>query len=160
MSASILVAPGVHLTLHYRLALDSKAAEEATTIVDTFGQRPATFQLGMGQLAPALEAKLIGLRTGDHVSFALAPGEAFGPRNPELVRRISREALDEQAEEGSSYREGDIVEFAAPEGAAPKGNPAFVGVLRQLTEHFALLDFNHPLAGQPVRFEVQIIGVL
>jgi FKBP-type peptidyl-prolyl cis-trans isomerase SlpA len=159
MPESTLVSPGAFLTLHYRVALASERAID-TPVVDTFTDRPATLQLGTGQLAPPLEAKLIGLRVGDHVSFELGPDEAYGPRNPELVRKVSRTLLDAESEPGVHYAPGDLVEFATPpEANVPKG-ASFAGVLKELNDQFALFDFNHPLAGQPLRFEVQIIGVL
>ncbi|GGI15666.1 FKBP-type peptidyl-prolyl cis-trans isomerase [Oxalicibacterium faecigallinarum] len=144
-----VVGEGTHLTLHYRLA-----AEDGTDLITTFDGNPATLQLGTGQLAPFLEACLLGLTEGTHQTFSLAPEQAFGARNPELVRRLSREMLDRNSVPGEDYVIGDLVEFAAPSGGQ------FAGVLREIDAETALFDFNHPLAGQSVRFEVQIIGVL
>ncbi len=147
------IGPASYLTLHYRLSLTSEEAID-TDIVNTFDARPATLQLGAGQLSEALEARLIGLNNGDYAVFDLAAGEAFGPRNPELVQKLSRAALDAESELGAAYQPGDLVEFSAPQGSG------YTGVLKELTPQYALFDFNHPLAGQPVRFEVKIIGVL
>jgi len=86
--------------------------------------------------------------------FELPPESAFGPRNPDLVQRVSRATLDENSPMDAQYKIGDLVDFAAPSGGR------FAGVLREIDEQGALFDFNHPLAGQPVRFEVKIIGIL
>ena len=72
-----LVHPGSFLTLHYRLA-----GPDGQDVVNTFADKPATLSLGAGQLAPAIEAHLIGLAEGAHESFELPAGAAFGPRNP------------------------------------------------------------------------------
>jgi len=144
-----VVTEDTHLTLHYRLA-----SESGEDIVSTFAGNPATLQLGTGQLAPFLEVCLLGLEEGTHKTFALAPEQAFGPRNPELLRRLSRDMLDRNSGPGEAYVIGDLVEFAAP------GGGQFAGVLREIDEETVLFDFNHPLAGQPVRFEVKIIGIL
>lgn len=144
-----LVEESSYLTLHYRLS-----SMEGEDIVTTFGGNPATLQFGSGQLAPPLEALLLGLPEGAHRTFDLASGDAFGPRNPELLQRVSRKMLRENSQLGEEYRIGDLVEFNAP------GGGRFAGVLRQLDDDGALFDFNHPLAGKPVRFEVKIIGVL
>ena len=144
-----VVTEDTHLTLHYRLA-----SESGEDIVSTFVGNPATLQLGTGQLAPFLEVCLLGLEEGTHKTFALAPEQAFGPRNPELLRRLSRDTLDRNSGPGEAYVIGDLVEFAAP------GGGQFAGVLREIDEETALFDFNHPLAGQPVQFEVKIIGIL
>ena len=144
-----VVTDDAHLTLHYRLA-----SVDGADIVSTFADSPATLQLGTGQLAPFLEACLLGLPEGAHQVFDLPPEQAFGPRNPELIQRISRATLDENSQSGEEYTIGDLVEFAAP------GGGRFAGVLREIDAQSALFDFNHPLAGQPVKFEVKIIGIL
>lgn len=144
-----VVTESAHLTLHYRLA-----SEDGEDIVSTFADNPATLQLGQGQLAPFLEQCLLGLEEGAHHTFELSPERAFGPRNPELLQRISRATLDGGSGPGAEYAIGDLVEFAAP------GGGQFAGVLRELDNDTALFDFNHPLAGRPLRFEVRIIGIL
>lgn len=144
-----VVTEASYLTLHYRLA--SQAGDD---IVSTFKESPATLQFGMGQLAPFLENCLLGLPEGTHTTFDLPPEQAFGPRNPELIQRVSRATLRQNSQLGAEYRIGDLVEFAAP------GGGQFAGVLREIDEQSALFDFNHPLAGQQVQFEVKIIGIL
>jgi len=144
-----VVTDTAYLTLHYRLA-----AMDGTDLVSTFNENPATLQLGTGQLAPFLEACLIGLSEGAHQVFDLSPDQAFGPRNPDLIQRVSRATLKENSQLGEEYSIGDLVEFNAP------GGGRFAGVLREIDSEGALFDFNHPLAGQPVRFEVKIIGIL
>lgn len=148
-STTPVVTETAYLTLHYRLA-----SIDGTNIVSTFEENPATLQLGTGQLAPFLEECLIGLPEGAHQLFDLPPEKAFGPRNPDLVQRISRTTLDDNSKEGQEYVVGDLVEFAAPSGGK------FAGVLRAIDADSALFDFNHPLAGQNVKFEVKIIGIL
>jgi FKBP-type peptidyl-prolyl cis-trans isomerase SlpA len=143
------VSESAYLTLHYRLA-----AADGSDIVSTFNERPATLQLGTGQLAPFLEACLLGLPDGAHQTFELAPEQAFGQRNPDLVQKVSRAMLDENSDSEQQYAVGDLVDFAAP------GGGRFAGVLLDINDHDALFDFNHPLAGQAVKFEVKIIGIL
>ncbi len=148
-SPQAVVAEGAFLTLHYRLS-----SSDGRDIVTTFNDTPATLQLGAGQLAPALESRLLGLEEGTHRVFELAPGEAFGPRNPELLQRVSLTTLRQHSDPDEDYAIGDLVDFSAP------GGGRFAGVLLELGDDDALFDFNHPLAGQPVTFEVQIIGIL
>ncbi len=144
-----VVTQSAYLTLHYRLA-----SLDGTDIVSTFNGNPATLMLGQGQLAPVLEALLIGLPEGTHQSFELEPGVGFGPRNPELIQKVSRATLDENSVPGADYKVGDLVDFAAP------GGGRFAGILREIGAESVLFDFNHPLAGQPLRFEVNLISVL
>lgn len=146
---SPVVVPGAYLTLHYRLA-----SPGGHDIVTTFNGNPATLQLGAGQLAPFLETCLLGLAEGCHRVFELSAEQGFGPRNPELLQRVTRAMLDENSAPEHEYQIGDLVDFAAP------GGGRFAGVLRELDEAGALFDFNHPLAGQALQFEVKIISVL
>jgi FKBP-type peptidyl-prolyl cis-trans isomerase SlpA len=144
------IEPGAFLTLHYRLAGPDGAA-----LIDTFDDKPATLSLGTGELAPAVEARLIGLREGERHSFELAAGEAFGPRNPQMLQRVKRALLSELGDPDARYAVGDVVQFPTPDGQA-----AYAGVVRETGDDWLLFDFNHPLAGQPVRFDVHVIGVL
>lgn len=140
---------GSHVTLHYRLA-----CSDGKDIVNTFSEKPATLMLGAGQLSPGLEDILIGMRVGDHSTFRLEPAQAFGPRNPELLQRVSLATLRANSAAGEDFAPGDLVEFNAP------GGGRYAGLLKEVGETSALFDFNHPLAGQVVVFEVQIIGIL
>jgi FKBP-type peptidyl-prolyl cis-trans isomerase SlpA len=145
-----VVQAGSFLTLHYRLS-----GPDGADLINTFDDKPATLSLGTGELAPAVEAKLLGLPEGTHTSFTLAAGEAFGERNPELLQRVKRTLLDELGDPDEQYRVGDVVQFPTPDGQG-----AYAGVVREVDADALLFDFNHPLAGRPVTFEVHLIGVL
>jgi FKBP-type peptidyl-prolyl cis-trans isomerase SlpA len=146
------IAPDSHVTLHYRLAALVDGAERE--VFSTLGGHPATLQLGGGHLAAGLEARMLGLAEGDQASFELGPAEAFGERSAELVQALSRAAFDANAEAGVAYAPGDVVEFNRPDGGR------LAGVLKECDGRRVLIDFNHPLAGTPLRFSVQVIGVL
>jgi FKBP-type peptidyl-prolyl cis-trans isomerase SlpA len=144
------VQPGSFLTLHYRLS-----GPDGTDLINTFNDKPATLSLGTGELAPAMEARLLGLPEGTRQSFELAAGEAFGERNPELLQRVKRALLNELGDPDEHYSVGDVVQFPTPDGQG-----AYAGVVREVDGDVLVFDFNHPLAGRPVTFEVQLIGVL
>jgi len=140
------------LTLHYRLA-----AQDGLDWVNTFGHRPATLTLGTGQLAPELEACLLGLEEGADARFELAPDAAFGHVDAARVQRVPRAALQALGSQDIALRPGDTVQLAAL--AASNGAPAAAAV-SQTGDDWVELDFNHPLAGKTVVFEVRILGVL
>ena len=153
LSTPVCVEPGSFLTLHYRLA------GPAGDVINTFGGKPATLTLGSGELSPAVEACLMGLAEGARDSFELPAGAAFGDRNPAMLQWLARKVLAEMGEPGAQYQVGDVVQFPTPDGQGQ-----FAGAVCQLRSDergdAVLFDFNHPLAGQPVTFEVQLIGVL
>jgi FKBP-type peptidyl-prolyl cis-trans isomerase SlpA len=146
----IRIQPGSFLTLHYRLA-----GPDGGDVVNTFGGKPATLSLGTGQLAPALEQRLIGLEEGVHQTFDVPPGDAFGTRNPELLQRVKLSLLRELGDPDATYAPGDVVQFPTPDGQG-----RYAGVVRETGPDWLLFDFNHPLAGHAVHFEVQVLGVL
>ncbi len=148
------VAPGSFLTLHYRLA-----GPDGDDLVNTFHDKPATLSIGSGELSPALEARLLGLAEGTRTTIELDPGEAFGPRNPEMIQKVALSLLRQLGDPDETWNVGDVVQFPTPDGQG-----GFAGVVREILGEgeagWAVFDFNHPLAGQPVTFEVQLIGVL
>jgi len=149
MTAPTIIQQGSFLTLHYRLS------GPQGDIINTFGGPPATLSLGNSELSPAIESKLLGLTEGQHVTLELEAGQAFGEHNPQMMQWVSRQLLDQFGEKGMTYAVGEVVEFPAPEN-----NGRYAGAVRQVSDDEVLFDFNHPLAGHPVSFEVKVIGVL
>ena len=145
-----VVEPGSFLTLHYRLA------GPQGDVVNTFGGKPATLSLGAGELSPVLEQRLVGLAEGARAAFDIPAGEAFGERNPDMIQWLARKELDAMGDPQERYAVGDVIHLPTPDGQGQ-----FAAVVQAVRDDGALrLDFNHPLAGQPVTFEVEVIGVL
>ena len=148
-TSAAVVIPGSFLTLHYRLA------GPAGDVINTFNDKPATLSLGTGELSPAVEQRLLGLAEGAHITFELAPGEAFGERNPEMQQWVARKLLAQMGDPLEKYAVGDVVQFPTPDGQG-----SYAGAVVELSDSAVRFDFNHPLAGQAVTFEVELIGVL
>ncbi len=147
------VQAGSFLTLHYRMA------GPAGDLINTFADKPATLSLGTGELSPALESCLLGLAEGSHATFELPAGAAFGERNPHMLQWLGRQTLTEMGDASEHYEVGDVLQFPTPDGQG-----RFAGSVREFRSdakgQAVLFDFNHPLAGQPVTFEVHVIGIL
>ena len=133
------------LTLHYRIAL-----ADDTDVLSTFDTTPATLQLGSGELASTLERCLDGLPVGERHVFLLDPGQAFGDYNPDLLVRRTRMDLPSEPE----LEVMAMIEFEAADGSKRPG------LVREADATNVLIDFNHPLAGKGIRFEVEVIGIL
>ncbi|MFN4065215.1 FKBP-type 16 kDa peptidyl-prolyl cis-trans isomerase [bioreactor metagenome] len=136
------VAANSLVTLHYRITLPN-----GQPLISTFDATPATLQLGAGEMLPGMEQLIIGLEIGSNHVFELEPENAFGPHRPELMERVKREHMPNEEIEPMS-----IMEFTAPDGSR------YSGLVREIDAQSALIDFNHPLAGKSIRFEVKIIG--
>lgn len=147
------VQAGSFLTLHYRLGGPSG------DIINTFGGKPATLSLGSGVLSPAMEECLMDLAEGAHTTFDLPAGAAFGEHNPAMEQWVAIKLLRELGDPHARYAPGDVVQFPTPDGQG-----SYAGAVLQVRDAAdggaVLFDFNHPLASQPVSFEVQLIGVL
>lgn len=148
-STSAVVTAGSFLTLHYRLS------GPAGDIINTFADKPATLSLGTGELSPAVEQRLLGLAEGTRTRFELLAGEAFGERNPEMLQWVARTLLARLGDPDERYAVGDVVQFPTPDGQG-----SYAGAVVAANDSAVQFDFNHPLAGQPVTFEVELIGVL
>ncbi len=135
---------GDRINLHYRL---SCMGEE---IVNTFADNePETFTLGQGEIDPRLEALLLGLAAGEHRTWQLEPGEAFGSPDPALIHDMPGADFPPDTE----LIEGRQMVFDLPNGQAMSGT------IRAIGADTVQVDFNHPLAGLPVEFEVRILAV-
>ena len=143
------VEAGSFLTLHYRLS------GPAGDIINTFNDKPATLSLGTGELSPAVEQRLLGLAEGTRTSFDLPAGEAFGERKADMQQWVARKLLQQLGDPLEKYAVGDVVQFPTPDGTG-----SYAGAVIDSNDTAVQFDFNHPLAGQPVTFEVQLIGVL
>lgn len=137
------VQPDSLVTLHYRITLPN-----GQPLISTFEATPATLKLGAGEMLPAMEGLLVGLAAGTRHVFELEPDDAFGPHRAELVERVKRAHMPNEDIEPMS-----IMEFTAPDGSR------YSGLVREIDAESALIDFNHPLAGKAIRFEVEVIGV-
>jgi FKBP-type peptidyl-prolyl cis-trans isomerase SlpA len=135
--------PGSVVTLHYRLECGGQE------MVNTFDEGPETFTLGVGELEPRLETLLLGLDVGDHLTFDLGPGEGFGYHDPAMVHTLPRG--DFPADMALSVDDG--VDFTLPNGQT------LTGTVLELDSESVQVDFNHPLAGLPVQFEVKILAI-
>ena len=157
MSATAISPPcvqaGSFLTLHYRLA------GPAGDLINTFGGKPATLSMGAGELSAAIEQCLMGLPEGSRQTFELPADTAYGERSPDRVQWVAHKLLNDLGDPHELYKPGDVVQFPTPDGL---GSYAGTVVRQGLDEGRSaiLFDFNHPLAGQTVTFEVFVIGVL
>ncbi len=136
---------GSLVSLDYEVLLDSGEEIESSEV----NGRPLRFQVGEWKSLPGLGEKLVGLRQGDERLIRLTPPEAYGDWDPGavLTMRESRLDGDHPLEDGMTLR------IETNDGAS--------GICRvyRITEERVALDFNHPLAGQPLTLFVRVKGV-
>ncbi|SDH66508.1 FKBP-type peptidyl-prolyl cis-trans isomerase [Pseudomonas panipatensis] len=137
------IGPDTQVTLHFALKLD-----DGNVVDSTFDKQPATFKVGDGNLLPGFELALYGLKAGDKRTLSIEPEQGFGQPNPQNVQVMPRDQF-----QGMDLSEGLLVIF---NDAAKTELP---GVVKAFDEQQVTIDFNHPLAGKTLAFDVEIIDV-
>jgi FKBP-type peptidyl-prolyl cis-trans isomerase SlyD len=112
----------------------------------------SAFVFGLGTLWPALEAAIEGLPAGAKKTVTLKPADAFGERDPKAVLEVLRDEFPEDV------AEGDVFDAEEDDGPEAPGGMVLLRVL-EVTPDTVVLDRNHPLAGQKIRFEVEVLEV-
>lgn len=136
------------VTLHFALAL-----MDGLVIDSTFDRSAPSFTMGDGSLLPGFEQCLIGLAAGDEKTFVLPPADAFGEINADSIHDMDIQQFKKMLHEQDTLTEGLVVSF---DGAGKQPMP---GVIRKIEGNTVTVDFNHPLAGQTLRFSVKILAV-
>ncbi|MFV2796624.1 FKBP-type peptidyl-prolyl cis-trans isomerase, partial [Escherichia coli] len=111
--------------------------------------KPALFRLGDASLSEGLEQHLLGLKVGDKTTFSLEPDAAFGVPSPDLIQYFSRREFMDAGEPEI----GAIMLFTAMDGSE------MPGVIREINGDSITVDFNHPLAGQTVHFDIEVLEI-
>ena len=131
--------------VHFILKLEDGSTAESTRN----NGKPALFSLGDGSLSEGLESQLLGLKVGDKKAFSLMADDAFGQSSPDLIQYFSRRDFTQAGEPEL----GAIMLFSGRDGNE------MPGVIREISGDSITVDFNHPLAGQTIYFEVEVLEI-
>lgn len=135
---------GSEVLMHFTITL-----EDGTVADSTDGEDPLRFVMGDQTLIEGLELALYGLKAGDKQSLKIDPENAYGYPDPENVQAMQREDFPSNME----LAKGVIVAFATPDGEE------FPGMVMEVGDEQVTVDFNHPLAGHQITFDVEILEV-
>jgi FKBP-type peptidyl-prolyl cis-trans isomerase SlpA len=138
------ISPGSRVTLHFALQL-----ADGTPVDSSFDGEPVSFVLGDGTLDHGLELALYGLPAGARQTLTLMPGQAFGQRDESAIQWLPRASFPDDM----SLAPGQIIGFTGA-GDEPLG-----GAVLEVGPEQVKVDFNHPLAGRQIIFEVHILAV-
>ena len=132
-----------------------KSGDKKGEVFDTTkGKKPLTAIIGKGQLLKAFEAKLKGMSVGSSRTFTLKPEEAYGKADPKKVVELDRD----KRFKGVELKEGATI-FAMNKGKDGKEVPTPLKVV-SFTDDKVKVDYNHPLAGQSLSFNVKVVEVV
>ena len=135
-----MIQDGSVVSIEYTLTLD-----DGTEVDSNVGKDPLTYTQGEGQIIPGLEKEMVGLGTGDAKQVKVEAADGYGLVDPEAMREVDIDEVPEEARQ-----EGTLV--------AAEGHPVPIRVA-QVREDKIVLDFNHPLAGQALTFDIKVLSV-
>ncbi|WP_166259088.1 FKBP-type peptidyl-prolyl cis-trans isomerase [Marinobacter salicampi] len=135
---------GTRITLHFALKF-----QDGQVIDSTFEKGPATLEMGDDNLPENFEAYLMGMKAGDREIYEVPPEKAFGQKNPSNVQMFKR----------SDFSADMVLEPGVMISFADARQSELPGVVDHVEGDQVTVDFNHPLAGRTLLFEVEIIDV-
>ncbi len=137
------INPGKTVSITYTLTLDN-----GETIETNVNEEPLTFTQGSHEIIPGLEKALEGKSAGETFRVSVQPEEGYGPAAEEARIKVPKEQLPPE-----SHQIGAMITAVGPE------KQEIQGVVVELAEAFLTIDFNHPLAGEVLHFDVTILGI-
>lgn len=130
------------------VSMEYEVKVEGNVVDSNVNQEPLEFTFGSGQIIPGLESRIAELSEGESASIVVPASEAYGEYNEEAMQRIPKEQF-----------EGIELSIGLPlQGQGPDGNPIQV-VVKDILDGEVLIDFNHPLAGKELNFDINILSV-
>jgi FKBP-type peptidyl-prolyl cis-trans isomerase SlyD len=136
------IAEGSKVSINYTLTVDGVVIDSSD------GGDPLTYTQGSGEIIPGLEAALAGLGVGDKKSVVVGPAEGYGERNPQATQKIPRTSFKDD----KGLEVGLLV-------SGKSGDQEFQAMVAEVDAEHVTLDFNHPLAGKTLHFEIEIMKV-
>ncbi len=136
------------VSVDYKLTVDGQIADQSMP-----GQ-PLEFIFGTGMLLPKFEEAILGKEPGEKVSFTLAPADGYGELHPEAVVDLPKTIfmVDGKLAE-------DILFVGSQVPMADAQGNRMIGTIREVGEETVKMDFNHPMAGKTLNFEVEVVAV-
>ena len=123
----------------YTLTVDGQVADTSA------GRAPLEYTHGAGHIIKGLEKEMTGMKVGDKKTVVVSPEEGYGLVQQEAIRRVPKTSIGG----AENLKVGDMV------GASNAGH-TFRAMVKEITDTEVVLDFNHPLAGKTLTFDVEI----
>lgn len=141
---ALAIGPNTKITMHFALKL-----EDGQVVDSTFDKQAAEFVFGDGNLPEGFEQYLIGLKAGDHSEFTVPPEDAFNDYQEKNLHTlpIKEFPVDMPLAPGLTVIFHDAMKHEVP------------GVVKEIDNGFVTIDFNHPLSGKTLLFQVEILEV-
>ena len=140
--------PGGETTIHQGsvVSFDYTLSDQDGKVLETSqGKQPMTYTHGKGEIIPGLERELSGMKAGEEKKVQVKPEDGYGPVNPKAFQEVAKEKIPPEA-----LKVGTVLMAQGPRG---QGIPVRVHEIKDTT---VIMDFNHPMAGKTLSFDVKI----
>ena len=138
------VTTGNNISVHYKGTLSDGTVFDSSIDRGT----PITFEVGSRKLIPGFSTAVIGMSEGETKNFTIACDDAYGQRDETAMQVVPKKAFAEDFD----FKIGGVIQGNGPMGP-------FMAKIREIKEAEILLDFNHPLAGHDLTFDVEVMSV-
>jgi len=145
MTTNKVIQADSNILVHITMKLSDGSAADSTKV----NNKPAKIIMGDSSISPAFEAQLLGMEVGNSKEFTLEAIDAFGESNPDNIHYMDIDKFSAEV----PAKVGNIITFTQPGGELP-------GMIKEVNGNSVTVDFNHPLAGQPVTFVIDVVDIL
>lgn len=141
---TLAIGPNTKVTMHFALKL-----EDGQVVDSTFDKEAATFEFGDGNLPEGFESFLVGLQAGDKQEFTVTPEQGFNDYQQANIHTlpVTNFPVDMPLAPGLTVMFEDAMKHEVP------------GVVKEIDNGFVTIDFNHPLSGKTLLFQVEVLEV-
>jgi FKBP-type peptidyl-prolyl cis-trans isomerase 2 len=140
---AVKVAEGSTVKVNYTLTVDGKVVDSSK------GHEPLEFKVGSHQVIPGFEKAVLGMKVGEKKSFAVSPEEGYGPVNPKAFQEIPKKQLPPEITPKAGMT---LV-------AHGKDNQPMPVRIKEVKGDVVVMDFNHPLAGKTLNFDIEVVEI-
>jgi len=139
------VKSGDTVSVHYKGTL------EDGTVFDSSHDRGETinFEVGAGNMIKGFDTAVVDMEVGEVKSISLTPEEGYGEVNPNALMEVPKASFPNDF----PFNEGEVVQ-----GNTPAGQP-MVGTINEVNDETVVVDFNHPMAGKDLNFEIELVEI-
>ncbi|MDP8266250.1 MAG: peptidylprolyl isomerase [Candidatus Aceula meridiana] len=141
--ADVMIEDGKKVKMEYTLKVNGEIVDSSE------GREPLEYTQGQGAIIPGLEKQLVGLKVGDKKTVTVSPEEAYGAVNPDAFAEVPKANMPQEQEP----QKGMMLQMQTPDGKTLNGT------ITEVKDETVVLDFNHPLAGKELLFDIEIVGI-
>lgn len=146
---ALTLTPGQVVQEGSLVSIEYTLTDANGTVIETnTGKDPMTYVHGAGQIVPGLEKELTGMKVGAQKKIHVRPEEGYGPVNPQAFQEIPKEKLPPDAQ-----KVGAILATQGPQGQT------ITMRVHEIKGNTVVVDFNHPLAGKTLNFDVKVVDI-